>query len=148
MSYAYAGNPASRRALIAKIKIAQKELAMDDDTYRAVLLRVTGKDSCAKMGEGELEAVCAQMVRLGFRVKPKRKADVGQSPQRRASADPMMRKVEALLLDSGWHWNYAHGTARRMFGVDRVEWLSDGHMHKLVAALQIAANRKKAAEAK
>nr|DAX93830.1 MAG TPA: Protein of unknown function (DUF1018) [Caudoviricetes sp.] len=30
-----------------------------------------------------------------------------------------------------------------MFKVDRVEWLSDGNMHKLVAALQIASNRKK-----
>lgn len=32
-----------RRALIAKIKIAQKELGLDDVTYRAVLERVTGK---------------------------------------------------------------------------------------------------------
>ncbi len=48
----------------------------------------------------------------------------------------MMRKIEALLLDNGWTWNYAHGTAKKMFKVDRVEWLSDGNMHKLVAALQ------------
>lgn len=32
---------------------------------------------------------------------------------------------------------------KKMFKVDRVEWLSDGNMHKLVAALQIAANRRK-----
>ena len=37
-----------RRALIAKIKIAQKELGLDDATYRAVLERVTGKRSCTE----------------------------------------------------------------------------------------------------
>ena len=71
------------------------------------------------------------------------KKTAGRRPNRRSSADPMMRKIEALLLDNGWSWNYAHGTAKKMFKVDRVEWLSDGNMHKLVAALQIAANRRK-----
>ena len=50
----------------------------------------------------------------------------------------------ALLADGKKPWAYAHAMAKRMFGVDRVEWLSDEHMHKLVAALQIAANRQKA----
>ena len=38
---------------------------------------------------------------------------------------------------------YAHGMAKRMFGVDQVHWLSDDKLHKLVAALQIYANRRK-----
>ncbi|WP_066076196.1 gp16 family protein [Bergeriella denitrificans] len=118
---------------------------MDDDVYRAVLRRVTGKDSCAKMDVAELEKVCAEMAHLGFAAKSK--PDIGRRPQRRSAADPMMRKIEALILDNGWSWNYAHGTAKRMFGVDRVEWLCGAHMHKLVAALQIAANRKKGKEA-
>ena len=128
-----------RRALIAKIKIAQKELGLDDATYRAVLERVTGKRSCTECSIPELERVVEDLRQHGF--TPKKTA--GQRPNRRSSADPMMRKIEALLLDNGWTWNYAHGTARRMFKVDRVEWLSDGNMHKLVAALQISANRKK-----
>lgn len=128
-----------RRSLIAKIKIAQKELGLDDATYRAVLLRVTGKSSCTECSIPELERVAEDMRQHGF--KPKNSA--GRRPNRRDSADPMMRKIEALLLDNGWSWNYAHGTARKMFKVDRVEWLSDGNMHKLVAALQISANRRK-----
>ena len=128
-----------RRSLIAKIKIAQKELGLDDATYRAVLLRVTGKSSCTECSIPELERVAEDMRQHGF--KPKNSA--GRRPNRRDSADQMMRKIEALLLDNGWSWNYAHGTARKMFKVDRVEWLSDGNMHKLVAALQIAANRRK-----
>lgn len=38
----------AKRTLIAKIHIAKKDLAMDDATYRDVLVRVTGKDSCKR----------------------------------------------------------------------------------------------------
>ena len=53
-------NPEYRRAMIAKIKIAQKDLAMDDAAYRALLTRVTGKNSAAVLDKGELEAVIAK----------------------------------------------------------------------------------------
>ena len=98
-----------RRALIAKIKIAQKELGLDDLTYRAVLERVTGKRSCTECSIPELERVVEDLRQHGF--TPKKTA--GRRPNRRSSADPMMRKIEALLLDNGWSWNYAHGTAKR-----------------------------------
>lgn len=130
----------SRNAMIAKIKIAQKELNMADDAYRAILMRVTGKNSCAKMTEAELDKVIVEMKRMGFQPRANQ---YGKRPNRRSDADSMMHKIEALLADGGLHWNYAHAMAKRMFKVDRVEWLSDGNMHKLVAALQIAANRKK-----
>lgn len=130
----------NRNAMIAKIKIAQKQLDMADDAYRAMLERVAGTNSCAKMTEAELERVLAEMRRMGFTATSK---NHGQRPERRESADAMMRKIEALLADGGLHWNYAHAMAKRMFKVDRVQWLSDGNLHKLVAALQIAANRKK-----
>lgn len=129
----------NRRAMIAKIKIAQKQLDMEDDAYRALLVRVTGKDSCAKMSERELETVLSEMRAKGFVPVS---AKHGQKPAARESAKALMGKIEALLADGGLHWNYAHAMAKRMFKVDRVQWLSDEHLHKLAAALQIAANRK------
>ncbi|UOO81187.1 DUF1018 domain-containing protein [Uruburuella testudinis] len=128
-----------RRKLIAKIKIGQKQLGLDDATYRALLLRVAGQDSCTKLGVLGLEKVLAELTAKGF--APAAKG--GAVPKRRQSADAMLRKVEALLAELGYHWNYAHAMARGMFKVDRVEWLNDAHLHKLVAALQIHANRKK-----
>ena len=132
----------SRNALIAKIKIAQKELGMADEAYRAMLLRVTGKNSCAAMDTGELEAVLAEMVRFGFAPKPTAKDKYGKPHLRRTAAAPLLGKIEALLADGGYHWNYAHAMARRMFGREKVEYLDNDQLHKLVAALQIAANRK------
>lgn len=132
-----------RRPLIAKIKIGQQRLGLDDDVYRVLLRRETGKDSCTQMGIKELEAVLAAMKQQGFvPARPQK----GRRPGARSSAEPMMRKVEALLADNGLHWNYAHGMAKRMFGVDRVHWLADAHLHKLIAALQIYADRRKKGE--
>lgn len=58
-----------RRALIAKIKIAQKELGLDDGTYRAVLERVTGKRSCTECSIPELERVVEDLRQHGFAPK-------------------------------------------------------------------------------
>ena len=63
-----------RRALIAKIKIAQKELGLDDGTYRAVLERVTGKRSCTECSIPELERVVEDCASMGFSRK-RRQAD-------------------------------------------------------------------------
>ena len=37
----------SRKSLMAKIHIAQKDLGLDEDTYRAMLFNLTGKISAA-----------------------------------------------------------------------------------------------------
>ena len=130
---------ANLNKLKAKIHIGKAQLGLDDDTYRALLRRETGKSSCAKMTLRELEAVLAAMQRQGFAAS----RPMGRRPSPRRSASKMIGKVEALLLDNGLTWAYAHGMAKRMFGVDQVHWLPDDKLHKLVAALQIYANRRK-----
>ena len=55
-----------RRAMIAKIKIAQKQLGMDDDVYRELLHRMAGKRSCTELTATELARVLREMERLGF----------------------------------------------------------------------------------
>lgn len=126
-----------RKKLIATIKIAQKQLNLDDSTYRAVLIRTTNKRSCTEMTQGQLRAVLKEMKRLGFESVSKHKR-----PPIRPAASNMLAKVEALLADNNLPWSYAHAVAKRMFHVDRVQWLSNQNLHKLIAALQIHADRK------
>lgn len=127
-----------RKKMTAKIKIAQKQLEIDEATYRSILVRVTGQDSCTRCNLKQLAAVVEEMKRLGFvATSPSH----GPRPNPRPSLKPLMNKVEALLTAQNLHWNYAHGMARRMFGVDQVQWLDDTDLHKLVAALQMHANR-------
>lgn len=40
-----------RSPLLAKIHIARKDLGLDEDTYRAVLIRITGKRSAKSQWE-------------------------------------------------------------------------------------------------
>ena len=55
-----------RKKLIAKVKIAQQQLGLDDDTYRALLEGAVGKRSAAKMDEKELTTVIEVMKSKGF----------------------------------------------------------------------------------
>lgn len=135
--------PDPRRQQLARIHMARKQLGLDEDTYRALLLRVGGNESSGAMTTAQRNAVIAEFVRLGFKDQD-RKARREAFPGRPKGVDakPMLRKVEALLADSKRPWSYAHATAKQMFKVNRVEWLPDDQLHKLVAALQADANRR------
>ena len=82
--------PSDRRARIAKIHVAKKDLALTDDTYRAIIERITGKESSADCSDAQLEAVLAEFKRLGW------KATKGT---RRTSAKPWVRKIYAIWGD-------------------------------------------------
>ena len=69
---------------IAKIKIAQKQLGMDDDSYRALLKRITGKDSATALTVMQQNQVLTEMERLGW--KPKRSSDQYKKPTSRKLA--------------------------------------------------------------
>lgn len=137
----------TKKPLMAKIHIAKKELALDDDTYRDVLWRVTGKRSCKDMTIAELEAVIKDMQNSGFKPKPAKSH--GQKPDVIKRRQSLMGKIHAMLTDLGLHWNYAHGMGDKMFGIKRLQWLNDKQLYKLTQALSVHQIRegKKAAKA-
>ena len=128
-----------RRGMIAKIKVAQKQLGMDDDVYRDVLAAATGLRSCKDMEIWQLERVLQKMERLGFaptRGKPERQ------PLHLVEHTPMINKMGALLHEMGKSWAYAHGIARKMFGVETVQRCDGEQMRKVLAALNYQAKRE------
>ena len=132
-------NPEHRRAMIAKIKIAQKALAMNDDSYRALLTRVTGKGSAAALEKREMEAVLREMQRLGWKpVNPQ-----GVRPRVANEKDRTLAKIGAILKELNLSWNYAHGMAKAMFARERVEWLDAAELHKLMQALAVYQRRQR-----
>lgn len=131
--------PEYRRAMIAKIKIAQKALAMDDDTYRALLTRVTGKNSAAELDKRGLEAVIREMRRLGWQAGNPQ----GTPPRFASEKSRTVAKIGAMLKELGLGWNYAHGMAKSMFGRARVEWLNSEELHKLMQALAVYQRRQR-----
>lgn len=132
-----------RSPQLAKIHIAAAQLGMDEETRRALYRNTTGKDSAAKMTDSERDKVIAALIAKGF--VDKKKAN-GKAAYRGRPANtdttPLMRKVEALLADTGREWEYARAIGQHMFKVERLEWLNVSQLHKLVAALVIDANRR------
>ena len=84
--------PDARAARLAKIHMAKKQLAMEDESYRALLRRITGKDTSSAMQIVELDAVLTEFKRLGF--SGERRGF--KRPYRKPSPHPHVRKVYAL----------------------------------------------------
>lgn len=115
-----------RSKIIQLIHIAKSQMGMDIDTYRQMLLSITGKTSTSDMNPGQLNKVLAAMKGKGFVVKPSSKARTT-----RPLADyPQAKKLRALWLEM-----YAQGIVRdsseealrlwvkRETGVDGLQWL-------------------------
>lgn len=121
-----------RKGLIAKIHVGQSQLQMDNDSYRALLQRLTKKNSCTEMTLVELEAVLKELKRLGF--TPKR-AGTGRKPNVAKSKAALLSKIEAILAEKKLPWQYAEAMAKRMFKREAIEWLNAAETHKLLQAL-------------
>lgn len=83
-----------RRAIIAKIHIAKKQLGLDDDTYRAAIVHVTKgkKSSCLECATWELENILAHFVEKGFKAD-KRKASPASSKKIRKNPTDKIRAL-------------------------------------------------------
>lgn len=135
-----------RRQQLGRIHAGKKALGLDDETYRALLERVTGVRTSADMTTEQRNDVLREFARLGLRndaQAEKKRRWPGQPDAALMKSRPMLRKVGALLADSKRPWSYAHGLAKRMHEVDKVEWLNDHQLRTLVSAMQIDANRRR-----
>ncbi len=139
----------TKHTLIAKIHVGKKQLGLDEATYRDVLERVTGKASLKLMSIDELKKVVKDFKRLGFVPKPaglsaqtkQSTPKYGKKPHTTTDRQSLINKIEAILADKKLHWNYAHGMAKKMFGADRVNWLTDENLYKVVQALAVYQKR-------
>ncbi len=122
-----------RKPMLAKVHLARKDLGLDDETYRAVLVRVTGKTSSAACQRRQLVDLLAEFKRLGW----------AGADGRKKSDKAHVRKVFAL-----WEQMAADGIPRipgragllafvqRMAGVDDPEWMSPEQATRVIEALK------------
>lgn len=145
-----------RRAMIGKVKIAQKELQLDDGAYRAMLHRITGETSAADCTVQQLGLVLDEMKAKGWTPKfvsrddkqaPRAKA--GMAPtSRRPAQSPMAKKARAMwisLHQLGVVRDPSEAAlesfGRRQLGVDRLQWADEGQAFRLIEALKAMAER-------
>ena len=96
-----------RRGMLAKVAVARKQLALDEDAYRDLLRRVTGGDSARLASDGQLHRLLAEFTRLGF--VPSRPASA-RRPDR-----AQLRKIAALWGELAPHLADPSGASLRAF---------------------------------
>lgn len=120
---------------LAKIHVAKKQLALQDDDYRSILERATGKRSAAMMTEPERAKVLAELLRLGFRPKP----------VARSVRPPHVKKVYAMWGELQVRGAVVRGPAgakalrafvARQAGVSAPEFLSPEQSPSVIEALK------------
>lgn len=130
-----------RKSMIAKVHIAKQQLGLDEDDYRAMLVRITGHNSAGLMNEAQLAAVLAEFEKSGFTAKARPK---GPRPADHAVA----LKARALWISLGHlgaidnpSEQALEAFARRQLKVDRLQWANQRHGNLLIEALKAIAER-------
>lgn len=136
-----------QRRDIQLIKIAQKQLDMDDASYRAMLWTVARVKSATELDFAGRRNVIDHLKKCGFKVQANKNA--GAPAHVKPELIPLMGKIGALLADMKLPWKYAAAIGKQQTlaqgaGVDRLEWLNAAQLHAVVAALVKRASKIKA----
>lgn len=131
-----------RRGLLAKIHIAKKQLAMEDDSYRMLLHRITGKESAGQLKVKQLEEVLAELKRLGFK-------STYSKGKKKLATDGESQKIRALWLNL-WHLGELRDGSeealakyvKRMAKVAALQWLDSSQANIVIKGLRGWLQRK------
>lgn len=127
----------NRRADLAKIHIAKKQLGMSDDAYRAMLKSVAGASSASDLDLRGRGKVLHHLKTLGWKPKAAKKK------QAITPSDPQDKKIRAL-----WLTMYSEGIVkrpeeaalrayvRRITGCDRLEWITTKQASIVIESLK------------
>lgn len=128
-----------RRAKMAKVKIAIKQLDMDDHSYRAMLERITGNRTLTLCLENEIDDVIRELERLGFTAK---------APKSAASPRKLDDSPEGKLIRAIWLQLHAIGEVKnpseaalmayvlRVGKVSAIQWLSASKTELVIETLK------------
>ena len=140
-----------RNAELAKIHIAKAQLGLDETTYRTMLQNVGGASSSAKLDWQGRAKVLTHLAALGFQDnhqgEPKRRRTPAykgrpRNMDKRGSRARQMEKIEALLTIGQKSWAYGDALAQRICKVDKVAWVPEGDLYKIISALRYQAKRE------
>lgn len=118
-------------------------MSLDDEALYSVIGRETGKNSMRQLSQSELDRVCHVLQNM--------KDSVGRPTQRKRTDEGgnnrtkrQREKIFALTGELGWNDDNRRvcGMCKRMFMVERLEWLSTEQCYKLIEALKKMVARK------
>jgi phage gp16-like protein len=133
----------NRRALLAKVHLAKKELGLDEDLYRLTLRKVTGHESAAECTDGELGRFLDHCRVRGW--EPKKHGGKELSKRREIR---MLWAIwgELCSIPGAVHTPTRAGLrafVARQAGVEDPEWLSSDQARNVIEALKAWRDREK-----
>lgn len=125
-----------RNRELAKIHVAKKQLGLDEETYRLMLMNVAGVSSASELTQEGRVRVLKHLESRGF-VPTRGKSPYPGTPHNLScrSKGALLGKIEALLSDMTLPWGYADGIAQQAFKVDKIAWCTPLQLHKVVGVL-------------
>lgn len=133
------GNP------YAAIFAAAKKLGLDKEGIHEVVFRETGKTSLTQLSKSEIVSV-AKAINGQHSSPPsnlnQKRTNEGGNPRTRKQRALIYKLTEKL----GWNDdnNRINGFVKKMFHVDRIEWLNVAQCAELIEALKAMIARKEA----
>lgn len=119
----------------ALVHVAKAQLGLSEEDYRAVLASV-GVQSSKDLNYVQFEEVMKRFEAGGFTPKARnRPAKRFRKPPAEDPRAPLLKKIGAILADTGLSHKYADGIAKRMFGVESYSWLTADQLWRVAAAL-------------
>lgn len=130
-----------RNAMLGKVHVQKKQLGLDEDDYRQILMQETGHASAKDCTEAQLEKVLGRFAALGAKPLPKPAA-------KGVAQNPMARKARALWI-SLYHLGVVRSRdekaleafAKRQIGCERLIWAKQSDGYKLIEALKKMAEK-------
>ncbi len=117
-----------KRRLMARIHILKKEAALDEDSYRDLLQRLTGKRTSTRLNTSESYTV------INYLERHTKKPHYPGRPNN-TDSNPQLQKIEALLAEAKRPWAYATGMAKHMYNKQRLEFCDSTELSALITAL-------------
>jgi len=136
-----------RRALLAQIHIARKDLALTEESYRDLVRRITTRESAGDCTQLQLEQLVGEFKRVGWKG--------GKKPLRPVSRNPQVRMIYGVWKDlKPFVADHGAGALRafckRQTGADAPEFLDATNANKVLEGLKawLKRERDRAAEPK
>lgn len=124
---------------IQLIHIAKAKLNLDDDAYRALLWDRCRVRSSKELTRAQATKLIDELAHKGGINPRKGRPRNMQRPDSRAA---QLRKIEALLTVGRKPWAYADALAKSICKVDKVAWVPDSQLYKIITALRKQAQRE------
>lgn len=136
-----------RQSELAKVHLAKKLLGLDDDTYRAMIERITDgrTDSAGEMTAAERHTFLDELTRKGFRPAPPRDRQddwITISPNHPGAQHLKkllalayeLERIGAVRANSTGRW--LQKFVRKLTRCDRLQWLTPEDANKVIEALE------------